>query len=1167
MKRLVLAILVVLLLAVGVNAQTFRGTINGTVADPSGAVIPNASVKATESTTGIDHTTTTTNDGAFAFQDIPLGFYKVTVTASGFPVYTVDKVEVTAGSIYTLQVKLSLQQQATTVEVSAAALTLDTTTQTQTMTIPDDVVQNIPLNGRDFTQLISVAPGFGGYNVGGFGSLNGTRPNQINWQIDGVDNNDFWHNIPAVNQGGVSGIAGVVLPIDSVTEFSAQTSSGPEGGRNAGGTVNVVTKSGTNEIHGSAYYYWRNEYLASPSPFFTRCTLGAVACAAAGQLTKAPRERNENYGFSAGGPIIKNKTFIFANYEKQDFVFGLSGIATEPSAAWVANAGALLAANNVPVSLASCNVLAGLTTKLPAGQIPAGCKTGGAGFWPTSGSSSILNLPATPNNFFSPSAEFGYSYNGVGRLDQQISDKHHLYLRAYMGQGNQVAPLGGSPALGTASSNLSYYFEVAPIHVYNYSAVLNSTFTSKLTNQLLFGANYFNQVFNDNNSSFVTKALGLFLSPDATINGKPINGAPNLRIKGFENTGLTPPEGRSDLTWHITDVVSHTMGKHQFRYGAEVRRAKLNEFYHRRGTGRFIFDGTQGPWRSSATCTGANANPPLCALADFLAGDVAGGPLDPNVTGSTIAVGNPERFVAVNAFNLYFQDSWQITKKLNFNYGMRYEYFGPMHTTKSGDIANFIPGKGFVVQDGSHPLFNPGKNHFAPRIGFAYQPTGRPDLVVRGGFGVFFDQINLNPFLDFRPPIAASQGIQGNPFGASPVSTYSRSGYNWDTVQAGGNSIFPGVKACSDPNCAALGDPQGLSAYSVSPNSRVPYFYNYNFQVEKGFGNVGVWQIGYVGSEGRKLNLVSQINQQNSAGAFITFPHLANVLQLNTIGTSNYNALQTIFRLRSWRGLSSQFAYTWSHALDEISEYRATVVDNALNPRLDYGNGDFDTRHLFTVDFTYDVPKAPWASSTLTKRVFNDWQISSVMNWHTGQPYDEIRSYLNQVGNPFASANGVTIDHKFSAANGGTLWVNPTAFCDPNAINPATGLTDPGCPGSFYGNVARNKYYAPGYGDVDLSFIKNIPITERVKIQLRADFFNLFNRINLSSGVGALSAFGTASPNGDACSQNFTTHRCSANFSSTGFGLVSDTIGDFNGAPAIGPGEARNIQLVAKIIF
>jgi hypothetical protein len=1166
MKRLVLAILLVLSLAVAGNAQTFRGTINGTVTDPSGGSVPNATVKATEVATGIDHTTTTTNDGAFAFQDIPLGFYTVTVTASGFPTHKVDKVEVVAGQIRTLAVVLKLAQATTTVEVSAAALTLDTATQTQTMTIPDDIVQNIPLNGRDFTQLISVAPGFGGYNVGGFGSLNGTRPNQINWQIDGVDNNDFWHNIPAVNQGGVSGIAGVVLPIDSVTEFSAQTSSGPEGGRNAGGTVNVVTKSGTNEIHGSAYGYLRR-YFASPSPFF--CPGSTPGCTSTNPTT-ASVERNLNYGFSVGGPIIKNKTFYFASYEKQDFRFGLSGVATEPSAAYVASAGTLLANKGTPVSLTSCNLLGPLTNQLPPGQIPAGCNTAGPGLWPTSGSNSILNLPAAPSNFFSPSAEFGYSYNGVARLDHQISDKHHLYLRWFGGQGNQVAPTGGSPALGTASSNLVYYFEVAPIHVFNYSAVLNSTLTSRLTNQLLFGANYFNQLFHDN-SSFNTKALGLFLSPDATNHGQPINGAPNLRIGKFEQTGITPPEGRSDWTWHITDIVAYSTGKHQFRYGGEVRRAKLNEFYHRRGTGRFTFDGTKGLWASGDTFTKS--------LADFLAGDVSF---------STISVGNPERFVHVNAFNAFFQDSWQITKKLNFQYGLRYEYFGPMQSDLK-DIANFVPGTGFVVQDSSHPLFDPGKNHFAPRLGFAYQPTGKADLVVRGGFGVFFDQINLNPFLDFRPPITASQGIQGNPFGATPVSTFGANrlgqvSYNWDAVQAGGNSVFPGILPCSDPNCAAPGDPKGLSAYSVSKNFRTPYFYNYNLQVEKGFGNSVVWQIGYVGSQGRKLNLVSDINQPICNGVPVPtallpvnscngvplsppFPNFGNILQLNTIGTSNYNALQTILKIRAWRGLSAQFAYTWSHALDEISEYRATVVDNAYNPKADYGNSDFDTRHLFTIDFTYDVPKAPWASSGWSKHVFNDWQISSVMNWHTGQPYDEILSYLNVVGNPFASGNGVTIDHKFSRTGfapgfPGTLWVNPTAFCDPNA-------GDPACTGSPYGNVARNKWYAPGFGDVDLSFIKNIRITERVKVQLRADFFNLLNRINLSSGVGALPAFGTASPNGDICVQDFTTGRCSAPSSANyaGLGQVGDTIGDFNGAPAIGPGEARNIQGVLKIIF
>src|SRR6266446_1237696 len=351
MKRLVFAILFVLSLAVAANAQTFRGAINGTVTDPSGAVVPNAAVKATESATGIDHNTVTTSEGQFSFQDIPPGFYKVAVTAAGFPVYTVDKVEVTAGKIYSLPINLKMQQQSTTVEVSAAALTLDTATQTQTNTIDEKVMDAVPIAGRDFTQLIGAQPGFGGINIGGFGAVNGSRANQVDWQIDGVDNNDMWHNIPAVNQGGVSGVAGVILPVDSIDEFSAQSQSGPEGGRNAGGTVNVVTKSGGNALHGSAYYFWRNEYLAAASPFLP-------------SGTKAPPLRDENYGFSLGGPVRKNKIFYFTSYERQQYIFGLSGVATEPSAAWVANADALLVAHNIPVSPASCKLLGPLTSSL-----------------------------------------------------------------------------------------------------------------------------------------------------------------------------------------------------------------------------------------------------------------------------------------------------------------------------------------------------------------------------------------------------------------------------------------------------------------------------------------------------------------------------------------------------------------------------------------------------------------------------------------------------------------------------------------------------------------------------------------------------------------------------------------------------------------------------------
>jgi hypothetical protein len=1139
--------IVLALIALSGHAQTFRGAITGSVTDPSGASVPNAQVKATETSTGIEHNTVSTSEGQFSFQDIPLGFYKVTVTAAGFPPYTVDKVEVLAGTIYSLPIKLSMQQQSTTVEVSAAALTLDTTTQTQNTTISSDIVQDVPLNGRDFTQLIALAPGYSGYSVGGYGSLNGTRPNQMNWQIDGVDNNDFWHNIPAVNQGGVSGIAGVVMPVDAVDEFSAQTQSGAEAGRNAGGTVNLVLKAGGNQIHGSAYFYWRNEIFSDPSPFF--CSGANPACPSSNP-TKSPELRNENYGFTVGGPIIKNKFFYFLAFEKQQYIIGLSGVATEPSKQFVDNALALLTAKGVAPSTISENMLGALCSSCPnPGTAP--------GLWPTSGPASILNLPATTSNFFSSSPSTGYSYNSVVKLDYNFNEKHHLSARMFNGEGSQTAPLGTSTALAVASSNLPFYFERAPIHVQNYTLVLNSSFTQTLTNQILFGVNYFNQTFRDANASFNTVAMGLDQSPDALINGKPIFGAPNIAIiptsgGGFEQVGITPPEGRNDITGMLADIVSYDRGKHQFRFGGEMRQGHVNEFYYRHSLGQFIFDGTQGPWAGS--CGPAATATPVCldtlALADFLAGDVSS---------SSVTVGNAERTVTVNGLSFFGSDQWQVTRKLNINLGLRWEYFGPLHND-SKDLAVFVPGKSLVVQgNGISGIFPPDKNNFAPRFGFAYQPTSRNDLVVRGGIGMFYDQINMNPFLDYRPPNGAADGLEDNPAGPKPVSLYSipicgaspTGGYNWGAVQqptcpigtvnAGtanaSKSIYPGVNTCvtgnvaTDPGCA--NGPFGI--YSVGQNFRAPYIFNYNLQVEKSLGTAAIFQIGYVGSAAHKLSVMQNINQAPLAGGarpFATqYPAFGDINQLNSVGDSNYNSLQTTLRLRSWHGLTSQIGYTWGHELDFVSEYRGVIPLDSTNLKAEYGNGDYDTRNSFTASFVYDVPKAPWAHGW-TEQVFNGWQLSSLWVLHGGQPFNITgntnRPGVDLIANPFAG-----VSHTFSAANGGEQWVNPAAFCVPGAVG-CTGPTNP------LGDLSRNKYYGPSFKDFDFSIFKNFAITERVKIQLRGEIYNIANRINLASGAGSVSG-------------------------SSGF--VTDTIGDFNGAPGLGPGEPRNAQLVAKIIF
>jgi hypothetical protein len=1105
MRRLGAAVVVILMVAVAGYSQTFRGAINGTVTDQSGAVVASASVKATNVGTDVGVTTVTTSDGQFSFQDMPLGSYKISVTASGFKSETIDNVSVAAGSVYTLPVKLTVGSAGTTaVEVSAAALTLDTTTATQSDTISDVAVQDIPLNGRDFSQLIAVSPGYGGYSVGGFGSLNGTRANQMNWQVDGTDNNDFWHNIPAINQGGVSGIAGTVMPVDAIDEFSAQTQSNAETGRNAGGTVNLTIKSGTNQFHGSGYYYNRNEFYAASSPFFV----------ATPDFPKPPELRNQNFGFTVGGPIIKDKTFFFFGFEKQNYIFGLTGLSTEPSNAWVANATVLL--NNAGGAYGAYAPVAPSTLS----------QTLLANLWP----SSIQSLPASISNYFATVPGTGYSYNEVLKFDENFNEKNHLSIHAFYGQGSQTQPPGASLALATASSNLGYYFEVAPIRIENYSAVLNTAVTGRLTNQVLFGISYFNQIFHDANNSFSEQALGLYTSTGALIDGHPVPGAPNIEISGFDQVGITPPEGRNDITGHLTDVVSYLVGNHQFRFGGEVRQGRVDEFYFRRSLGDFTFDGTQGPWSvfcaANPTTSGCDTN--TTSLADFLAGDVST---------SSLAVGDAERFVRVNGFSFFGQDDWQVSRKLNINLGMRYEYVGPLHSLNK-DLAVFTPTGGLQIQgNGISSIFPADRNNFAPRFGFAYQPTANEGLVVRGGIGVFYDQINMNPFLDFRPPVAGADGLQDNPIGPHPVDNYSVNGYTWqpNTYIFPGQTSCPTLNGCTDPN---TGLPLSYNVYSVGQSFRTPYFFNYNFQVEKGLGNgAAVIQLGYVGSAGHKLSVMDDINQVGQLNA--QYANIGEVLQLNSVGNSNYNALQSTFKIRSWHGLSSQFAYTWAHELDTMSEYRGSIQTDYRNPSLDYGSGDFDTRQNFTAFFTYDIPGSSHGPKILT----HGWQVSSLMSFHGGQPFNfgagTQRPGLNLVQNPFAG-----VHHTFSAANGGMPWVNPNAFCTPggfesDGITPCPGPTTTTADGFLIGNISRNAFYGPGFADLDLSVIKNIPVTERLKVQLRAEMFNLFNRINLATGAGSVG--------------------------STGY--VGDTIGDFNGAPGLGPGEPFNLQIAAKIIF
>jgi outer membrane receptor protein involved in Fe transport len=1071
---LLLAVLF-LLVPLSAIAQTFRGGINGTVTDPSGATVAGATVELLNPATGVVLKTVSSSGGEFTFQEIPLGTYTITVTSASFKPEKVDAIPVLAGKIYTLPVQLSLAAAGETIEISATALTLDTTSTTQTTVVGGKPLQDTPLNGRDFTQLVSLAPGFAVGGAGGYGALNGTRANQINWQIDGIDNNDLWHNIPAVNQGGVSGIAGIVLPIDAIQDFSTQSQASPESGRNPGGSVNLSLKSGTNGLHGSLYYYNRNEFFGATSPF-TAPTKQEV--------------RNYNYGFSAGGPIIRDKLFWFVTYEHQRFIIGVPAQSTQPSAAWQAAAKADLAAFNVPVNTVSANMLAALWPAKVTGTLAG--DVGGA---------------PTQFNYVSNDPEYGYSYNGLAKIDYNFNEKNQLTAHWFVGQGNQVAPVG---------SHIKDYYEVAPIHVQNYAIVYNHVFSNSLTNQLLAGVNYFNQVFNDFNNGFDAASLGL-------ITGSTLKGAPNVKINGFDPIGETPPEGRNDITGHLTEDLSWTVGRHQFKFGGEFRKAQLDEFYHRHALGSFTFDGTEGPHPGSGVAWNAGATDTdklVGALADFLAG---------NVKSSSIALGDPSRQVFVNTFDFFGQDAWQLSPKLSVNYGLRWDYEGPLHNPYK-NLSVFRPKLGGteIAFQGAQisNLYDPVYSNFSPRVGFSYQV--RPNTVLRAGAGLYYDTPNLNPFLDNRPGNNAPNGVEGNPGGNTPVTTATNSGY---TIQ-NGVDVFTSTTPSN-------------SLFSIAQNFVPSHNMNYNLQLEQSLSSKVVAQLGYVGSEGRHLLSIRDINQaapgvyatsdaQNATRPYYTASNPYTFInEIQSIGTSNYNSLQATIRASNLHGVTLQGAYTWSHSMDIVTSYRGALPQDSFNFKGDYGPSDFDTRNTFIGLVSYEVP-----GTQKLHLLSKGWEVNSLLTFHGGLPFSVLSSGDNS-GTDEGTQRADIVPGVSPYAGGkqskvGGQWLNPAAFVDPVA-------------GTF-GNSSRNAYIAPGYADVDLSVFKNTPITERISTQFRVEMFNVTNRTNFAP---PLSASGGVNPN-QALDTALT---------------LFDTIGDFNGAPGIGAGEPFNTQLALKIIF
>jgi hypothetical protein len=512
-------------------------------------------------------------------------------------------------------------------------------------------------------------------------------------------------------------------------------------------------------------------------------------------------------------------------------------------------------------------------------------------------------------------------------------------------------------------------------------------------------------------------------------------------------------------------------------------------------------------------------------LADFLAGY-----LGPTAGAASISTGQPQRVYQEDAVSWWASDSWRVNQKLTLNYGVRYEYNQPLHEVTDRGISTFLPSSptGFaIVGQGISSLYPADKDALAPRFGFAYTPVRGGKTVIRGGYGVYFDVLNGNYFIDGASG-DGERGVSRNPVGKTPVFGVT-AGTNPATVVQDGVPIFGG--APTPP----------FGAFGISQNIRSPYTQNFNINVQRQISRNTLFQIGYVGSQSRKLADKRDINQplpdptgllteQERRPFYSQFPDISGITWLETAADSQYNSLQTSIRSTGFHGLTGQFSYTLAHARDDMSYARYAEPENSYCLKCDYGNSDFDIRSNASAYAIYDVPNFIKSKP----RLGGGWQLNALFVVHTGTPFSVTTGSdptifgggdrVDQVGALFS---GVT-----PVANTSGNYANGYQYFNPNAFGlPPTGS---------YGTTRRNQFYGPGFNALDFSIIKSTHITEKISAEFRVEIFNLFNRLNLSG------------PDTNIDDKGGT------------FGQISATVQAYN-SPGIGNGEPRNTQLALKI--
>lgn len=1103
LKRFAVLLIALLLGSLGANAQVNTGNLSGTVSDPSGAVVSGASISAADLSTGYTRTVQSAADGTYILPNLPIGTYTVTVSAGGFESLK-QAVSVRVGERLRLDPRLTLGKSSEMVEVKASGVEIARDDASISDLIDENTIQGTPLYLRNWDDLLRNVPGVqinrytnqgGATSSGRSGSfnVNGVHSLQNNFILDGIDNNTFSENVQELSTESAHPSVDVIAQFNVITNpYSA------EYGRSPGAVVSVNTKSGTNQIHGTAYEYVRNQFFDA-FDYFTK------------QTTKKKIEDNQNqFGASLGGPIYRNRAFFFFNYEGTRIKQGISRISTVPldnerigdfSTETAAAAG--LKPYPTIYNLSTCSLPINITKCTPApltnnSFVASNVK-------PDAAVAKLLALFPEPN--YKPGSAYypdtnNYARTGQlsdnndsydARVDYTLSSKDTVFSRFnYFTRSRNIPGYIGGLADGTSTSGWGTQTLKGASAVLGWTHIVSP----RMVNDFRFGwvRDYsfaVQQPFN------LTETAGDFVPgiPNNAANG---GGVPQTTFSNHTFLGSPDylPKKQVPMLYQYNDALTWALGKHNLKMGATVYAPMRNIFQDEPGMrGDLKFTGVfSGLGTSTVSGTTAGRD-----YADALFGAT-------EYTQLTNVYFVDQRLWMASGF---VEDDWKITPRLTLNLGLRYDFATPAMEGQN-HMANFNPqGSGsldFAKSGGvgDRALADPNTTNFGPRIGASYALDDK--TVLHGGYGIYYtvferfgseDQLALNPpYLINKTQASNTQSV-----------------------------LTPAVGFASDylsPSTIDLGNLQAFHIRAMDPRAKAPTVQQWSFGIQREIANTWLGEVDYVGTHSENLDVIYNYNQptiqNNVSTQVVPYSNFGQVEYTTPIGRSNYHGLQASLIHQMRDGLNVRASYTYSHSLDnapEELENNSGDPPNGRNYGAWYGNSDFDVRNRVSASYVYEIPAGRgkrYFNSGALSWILGNWETSGVYTYYSGHPFQAKWGSESSQLDPYGFATAVpNVAGKVHYFNKPTCWFYTTAHsaCSAQGSSYENPFTDPGK--YNVGNTGRNTLIGPNTQVFDASLVKHIPIHEEWNAEVRWEVFNVANHTLFAQPNGDISSSSAAS--------------------------------------------------------